>query len=30
VLQTLLRMGIDGVYSDWVDRMADAFRQEIA
>jgi len=30
VLQTLLRMGIDGVYSDWVDRMTDAFREEIA
>ena len=29
VLQTLLRMGIDGVYSDWVDRMTDAFREEI-
>ena len=29
VLQTLLRMGIDGVYSDWVDRMTDAFRAEI-
>jgi glycerophosphoryl diester phosphodiesterase len=30
VLQALLRMGIDGVYSDWVDRMTDAFRAEIA
>jgi glycerophosphoryl diester phosphodiesterase len=30
VLQTLLRMGIDGVYSDWVDRMTDAFREEIS
>ena len=29
VLQELLRMGIDGVYSDWVDRMTDAFREEI-
>ena len=27
-LTTLLRMGIDGVYSDWVDRMVDAARQE--
>lgn len=26
VLQGLLRMGIDGVYSDWVDRMVDALR----
>ena len=30
VLQALLRMGIDGLYSDWVDRMTDAFREEIA
>jgi glycerophosphoryl diester phosphodiesterase len=29
VLHDLLRMGIDGVYSDWVDRMTDAFRAEI-
>jgi glycerophosphoryl diester phosphodiesterase len=29
VLEELLRMGIDGVYSDWVDRMTDAFRAEI-
>jgi glycerophosphoryl diester phosphodiesterase len=29
VLQTLLRMGIDAVYSDWVDRMTDAFREEV-
>ena len=28
VLHELLRMGIDGVYSDWVDRMVDAFRLE--
>ena len=28
VLQTLLRMGIDGVFSDWVDRMNDAFAAE--
>lgn len=27
-LTTLLRMGVDGVYSDWVDRMVDAARQE--
>jgi len=26
VLRGLLRMGIDGVYSDWVDRMVDALR----
>jgi glycerophosphoryl diester phosphodiesterase len=26
VLRDLLRMGIDGVYSDWVDRMVDALR----
>ena len=26
VLQGLLRMGIDGVYSDWVERMIDAMR----
>jgi glycerophosphoryl diester phosphodiesterase len=29
VLEELLRMGIDGVYSDWVDRMTDAFRAEL-
>lgn len=29
VLHEMLRMGIDGVYSDWVDRMTDAFRAEI-
>jgi len=28
-LQTALRMGIDGVYSDWVDRMVTVFHQEI-
>jgi hypothetical protein len=22
-------MGLDGVYSDWVDRMVDAYRAEI-
>jgi len=27
-LTTMLRMGVDGVYSDWVDRMVDAARQE--
>ena len=26
VLQGLLHMGIDGVFSDWVDRMVDAYR----
>jgi glycerophosphoryl diester phosphodiesterase len=26
VLRGLLRMGIDGIYSDWVDRMVDALR----
>jgi hypothetical protein len=29
VLEALLRMGIDAVYSDWVDRMTDAFRAEL-
>jgi glycerophosphoryl diester phosphodiesterase len=29
VLHEVLRMGIDGVYSDWVDRMTDAFRAEV-
>jgi glycerophosphoryl diester phosphodiesterase len=29
VLHAVLRMGIDGVYSDWVDRMTDAFRAEV-
>jgi glycerophosphoryl diester phosphodiesterase len=28
LLRTVLRMGIDGVYSDWVDRMVDAFAAE--
>ncbi len=27
-LRTLLRMGIDAVFSDWVERMNDAFRAE--
>jgi glycerophosphoryl diester phosphodiesterase len=29
ILQTALRMGLDGVYSDWVDRMMDAYVAEI-
>jgi len=29
VLHAVLRMGMDGVYSDWVDRMTDAFRAEV-
>lgn len=29
LLRPALRMGIDGVYSDWVDRMVDAFRSEL-
>jgi glycerophosphoryl diester phosphodiesterase len=29
VLRPALRMGLDGVYSDWVDRMVDAYRAEI-
>lgn len=28
VLRNALRMGIDGVFSDWVDRMVDAFQAE--
>lgn len=28
-LRDALRMGIDGVFSDWVDRMMDAFRAEV-
>ncbi len=28
-LQAGLRMGLDGVYSDWVDRMMDVYRQEL-
>jgi glycerophosphoryl diester phosphodiesterase len=28
-LQSAFRMGIDAVYSDWVDRMVDVYRQEI-
>jgi glycerophosphoryl diester phosphodiesterase len=29
VLSAALRMGLDGVYSDWVDRMVDAYQAEI-
>jgi glycerophosphoryl diester phosphodiesterase len=29
VLRPALRMGLDGVYSDWVDRMIDAYRDEL-
>jgi glycerophosphoryl diester phosphodiesterase len=29
VLRPALRMGLDGVYSDWVDRMIDAYREEL-
>ncbi len=29
VLRPILRMGIDGVHSDWVDRMIDAYRAEL-
>ncbi len=29
VLRPALRMGLDGVYSDWVDRMLDAYRAEL-
>ena len=29
VLRPALRMGLDGVYSDWVDRMMDAYRIEL-
>jgi glycerophosphoryl diester phosphodiesterase len=29
LLRTNLRMGMDAVYSDWVDRMADAFAAEV-
>jgi hypothetical protein len=25
----MFRMGIDGVHSDWVDRMMDAYRAEL-
>lgn len=29
VLRSVFRMGIDGVHSDWVDRMMDAYRAEL-
>ena len=29
VLENGLRMGLDGVYSDWVDRMVDAYTNEL-
>jgi glycerophosphoryl diester phosphodiesterase len=29
VLAPALRMGLDGVYSDWVDRMMDTFRRQL-
>ena len=29
VLRPAFRMGLDGVYSDWVDRMMDAYRNEL-
>jgi len=29
VLSAALRMGLDGVYSDWVDRMVDVYTQEL-
>jgi len=29
VLRPILRMGIDGVHSDWVDRMVDAYTAEL-
>jgi glycerophosphoryl diester phosphodiesterase len=29
ILQAALRMGLDGIYSDWVDRMIDAYRAEL-
>ena len=29
VLHDGFRMGVDGVFSDWVDRMMEAFRAEI-
>ncbi|MEK7411278.1 MAG: glycerophosphodiester phosphodiesterase [Actinomycetota bacterium] len=28
-LTSALRMGVDAVYSDWVDRMVDVYRQEV-
>lgn len=29
VLRPALRMGLDGIYSDWVDRMTEAYRAEL-
>ncbi len=29
ILRPALRMGLDGVYSDWVDRMVDAYQTEL-
>ncbi len=29
VLRPMFRMGIDGVHSDWVDRMMDSYRAEL-
>ena len=29
ILQAALRMGLDGVFSDWVDRMMDAYTAEL-
>jgi hypothetical protein len=29
VLRPALRMGLDAVYSDWVDRMVDAYQSEV-
>ena len=29
ILQAAFRMGLDGVYSDWVDRMIDVYKAEI-
>ncbi|MEY2582621.1 MAG: glycerophosphoryl diester phosphodiesterase [Ilumatobacteraceae bacterium] len=29
ILQAAFRMGLDGVYSDWVDRMIDAYKAEV-
>lgn len=28
-LRSVLRMGVDAIYSDWVDRMMDAYRAEV-
>ena len=29
ILQAALRMGLDGVYSDWIDRMVEAYNAEV-